>query len=70
MTVAKPAIWSSVRGDVYVTLLEAAQDGTNARVRVATEPLVGWIWAGGLLLVAGAAVAGVPERRRTPRGAG
>ncbi|HEX3004271.1 MAG TPA: cytochrome c-type biogenesis CcmF C-terminal domain-containing protein [Angustibacter sp.] len=67
MTVAKPAIWSSVRGDVYVTLLEAAQDGTTARVRVATEPLVGWIWAGGLLLVAGAVVAGVPERRRRTR---
>ena len=37
--------------------------GGDATLRLLVNPLVVWIWAGGLVLTAGAAIAMVPERR-------
>jgi cytochrome c-type biogenesis protein CcmF len=62
-TVASPAVVSSVRGDVYVTLLSVDQSGRRATLRLAVNPMVGWIWAGGALMVLGSAL-GVRRRRR------
>jgi cytochrome c-type biogenesis protein CcmF len=62
-TVAVPAIVPGFRGDVYATLLSARQDGTGARIRLAVNPLVDWIWAGGALMVLGSLV-GLRSRRR------
>jgi cytochrome c-type biogenesis protein CcmF len=61
--VASPAVVSSVRGDVYVTLLSVDQSGRRATLRLAVNPMVGWIWAGGALMVLGSAL-GVRRRRR------
>jgi cytochrome c-type biogenesis protein CcmF len=49
MTVAVPAVASRVSGDLYVTLLSADKDGA-VTVRVARNPMVGWIWAGGAVM--------------------
>jgi cytochrome c-type biogenesis protein CcmF len=66
MTVARPAVVSRPGGDVYLTLLSV--DGRQAAtVRMAVNPLVGWIWAGGGLMVAGSLLAlGGRRRRRRP----
>jgi cytochrome c-type biogenesis protein CcmF len=68
MTVARPAVVSRPGGDVYLTLLSV--DGTHAAtIRMAVNPLVGWIWAGGGLMVTGSllALAGRRRRRRPHR---
>ncbi len=49
----EPAIHSGVAGDVYVVLEGYPAGGASAVFNVYLVPLVGWIWAGGLLLVAG-----------------
>ena len=64
MTVALPAIVSSPAGDLYVTLLSADTAG-SAELRLAVNPMVGWIWAGGGLMVAGGIGAAWPRRRRS-----
>ncbi|HET7328184.1 MAG TPA: cytochrome c-type biogenesis CcmF C-terminal domain-containing protein [Nocardioidaceae bacterium] len=63
MTVASPVVLSDITGDVYVTLLAVDQDGSQATVRLAVNPLVGWIWAGGAMMALGAALALWPRRR-------
>ncbi|HEX5561631.1 MAG TPA: cytochrome c-type biogenesis CcmF C-terminal domain-containing protein [Nocardioidaceae bacterium] len=67
-TVASPAVHSTLTGDVYVTLLSVGGHRT-ATLRVAQNPLVGWIWGGGAVMVAGALWAMWPGRR-TERGSG
>jgi cytochrome c-type biogenesis protein CcmF len=68
-TVAVPAISSRVSGDLYVTLLSAARNGT-VTVRVARNPMIGLVWGGGGLMalcgLASLAMAG-PGRRRVRR---
>jgi cytochrome c-type biogenesis protein CcmF len=54
--VATPAVRSRPGGDLYVTLMAFAQDGSNATLRVIVEPLVPWIWVGGLIVFFGAFV--------------
>lgn len=61
---ASPGIRTGVLTDLYAVLVEGARDGSVATIRVYANPLVSWIWAGGALLLAGAAIALVPPRRR------
>ena len=56
--------------DVY-TILENFTDprldkgkSATATIRVLVTPMVGWLWAGGVIMVAGTAVAAWPARRR------
>jgi cytochrome c-type biogenesis protein CcmF len=70
MTVAVPAISSRVGGDWYVTLLSADRNG-SVTVRVAVNPMVSWIWAGGALMAVGGLAALLTalvraRRRRRP----
>ena len=60
------ALRSTPRDDLYITLVGWAQDG-RATLRLLVNPLVMWMWAGGLVLTVGAFVAMVPEAR--PRAA-
>ena len=46
---------SSWKDDLYVVLMEAADDG-SVLLAVALNPLVSWIWAGGAILLFGAAL--------------
>ncbi|SDS60673.1 heme lyase CcmF/NrfE family subunit [Actinopolymorpha singaporensis] len=64
MTVATPVTVSGLGGDVYVTLLSAEESGKSATLRLAVNPLVGWIWAGGTVMVLGSILAAWPRRRR------
>ena len=63
--VPTPAVRSTVRGDLYVSLMAFEARGANATVKVIVEPLVPWIWFGGLVVVAGAVIGlfhGQPRR--------
>jgi cytochrome c-type biogenesis protein CcmF len=53
------AFRSTLRDDLYVVLGAAEDDGT-ATFQAYINPLVAWLWIGGLVLVAGTAVAIVP----------
>ena len=54
--VPTPSVRSRPAGDLYINLQAFAQDGSNATLRVIQEPLVPWIWAGGMIVVLGALV--------------
>ncbi len=56
---------STPRDDLYIILTGWTQDG-RATLRLLVNPLVSWIWTGGLVLSLGAAIAMVPERRAVP----
>jgi cytochrome c-type biogenesis protein CcmF len=62
--VPTPAVRSSARRDVYVNLMAFSNDGSSATLRVLIEPMVMWIWLGGLVVCIGAAIALWPRRRR------
>src|SRR6185436_16394073 len=65
--VPTPDVRSSVRGDIYANLMAFEPSGATATVKLIVEPLVPWIWFGGLVVVLGAGI-GVshgPRRRAT-----
>lgn len=55
------AIRSGWREDLYVTLAGWEQKGTIAVFQVRVNPLVLWIWVGGMLMVAGAMFSMLPR---------
>ncbi len=54
--VPTPDVRSSIRGDLYANLMAFESNGANATVKVIVEPLVPWIWFGGLVVVIGALI--------------
>jgi cytochrome c-type biogenesis protein CcmF len=64
--VGTPAIDSSWRDDVYLTIADIPGQGREWRFRVVVQPLVAWLWAGGALIVIGSILSAVPGRRRRP----
>jgi cytochrome c-type biogenesis protein CcmF len=59
--VSRPAIRSTLRDDVYAVL--SAFEGDRATVRVWVNPLVRWVWAGGLVAFFGGLLLLWPDRR-------
>jgi cytochrome c biogenesis factor len=57
------AIHSSWRGDFY-TILNAGLGDGQVSLTLVDNPLVGWIWMGGFICLAGALAAMWPPRRR------
>jgi cytochrome c-type biogenesis protein CcmF len=77
--VGTPAIDSGFTGDVYLTLINDGRTGpasvaegvtrlppTAIAVGVVVEPLLAWMWAGGLVIGLGGLLALWPGRRRRP----
>jgi cytochrome c-type biogenesis protein CcmF len=62
--VPTPAVRSTLGRDVYVNLMAFTNDGSSATLRVLVEPLVVWIWIGGLVVCFGALIALWPRRKR------
>ncbi|MEW6750907.1 MAG: heme lyase CcmF/NrfE family subunit [Candidatus Latescibacterota bacterium] len=48
------SIYSTLRQDVYLILVGFSQEGRSAKFQVFVNPLVNFVWFGGLLFVAGA----------------
>ncbi|HVF31776.1 MAG TPA: heme lyase CcmF/NrfE family subunit [Acidimicrobiales bacterium] len=64
-TIGTPSVRTGLREDVYLTLVVAPQQaGDVAVIGVNVQPLVVWLWIGGLLMAGGTAMAAVPGRRR------
>ncbi|MEO1013637.1 MAG: heme lyase CcmF/NrfE family subunit [Pseudomonadota bacterium] len=63
MATTEAGVWSTLRGDVYLTIGEAdAERGWI--VRAWERPLAGWMWLGGGLMALGGLVGAAPARRR------
>ncbi|HXQ90544.1 MAG TPA: heme lyase CcmF/NrfE family subunit [Acidimicrobiales bacterium] len=63
--VGTPAIDSTLEDDVYLTVdALPVRPGGPVTIGVTVQPLVAWLWGGGLLLVLGAILAAVPGKRR------
>jgi cytochrome c-type biogenesis protein CcmF len=61
--VARVAVRSTWREDLYLTLTDVSGDGARATVKAMVNPLVLWMWAGGLVMTLGTAWALLPDRR-------
>ena len=64
--VGTPAIDSSWRQDVYLTIDSTPPTGNTWTFGVVVQPLVVWLWVGGLLVAVGAVLSAIPGRRRRP----
>ncbi len=58
------AIRSSWREDLYVILTNFARDGSTVTIRAMVNPLLGWLWFGGMIMTVGTIWALVPDRRQ------
>ncbi|RZU75315.1 cytochrome c-type biogenesis protein CcmF [Micromonospora kangleipakensis] len=69
--VTLPAIDTGLLRDTYVTLIAVSPDDGSATLRLAVNPLVGLLWAGGALTAAGGLGSAIatarPRRVGTPR---
>ncbi len=65
--ITTPAVRSRASGDLYLNLMAVERDGSTATIRMIVEPLVPWIWAGGLIIVLGALITVTPSRQRARR---
>jgi cytochrome c-type biogenesis protein CcmF len=62
--IAHVAYRSGLFEDLYLVMGDFTRDGQSATVRAMVNPLVSWIWIGGLVLTLGAALAILPDHRR------
>jgi cytochrome c-type biogenesis protein CcmF len=65
-----PALWSTLQEDFYLLLGGYERDGSLATFKVFINPLVNWLWLGGVMFILGTLVAAWPdmaEERRTAR---
>jgi cytochrome c-type biogenesis protein CcmF len=61
--IATPSVHTGVFRDIYLTLVSSPTSG-RVTIGVAVNPLVSWLWIGGLIMGLGTAIALVPTRRR------
>jgi cytochrome c-type biogenesis protein CcmF len=64
--IGTPAVHTGILRDVYLTLVSSPTSG-RVTLGVAVNPLVVWLWIGGLVMAFGTGVALVPGRRRRLR---
>lgn len=62
--VPTPEVRSTWSGDIYLNLMAFQPDGSTATVKVIWEPLIPWIWFGGMVICLGAIVGVLPARKR------
>lgn len=61
------AIWSTIKEDLYVVFAGSAPDGKKAIIQVYLNPLVAWVWIGGIILGLGTLIAMLPNKKSAPR---
>ncbi len=62
--VPTPDVKSNIKGDLYVNLMAFEANGANATIKVIVEPLVPWIWFGGMVIVIGSIIGMFHSGRR------
>ena len=63
--ISTPAVRSRLHEDLYINLMAFERDGSSITIRALIEPLVIWIWIGGLMVGLGAVVALKYRSRRS-----
>jgi cytochrome c-type biogenesis protein CcmF len=56
------AIYSTLKEDVYVHFAAVSRDGSKATIQVFYNPLVMWVWIGGVVLGLGTLIALLPNK--------
>lgn len=64
-TIGTPSVRTGLREDVYLSLVSPPTDGA-VTLRVIVQPLILWLWVGGVLMFVGTVLAAFPGRRRDP----
>jgi cytochrome c-type biogenesis protein CcmF len=64
-TMGSPAVISRLTEDLYISAVRVSS--TKASIRAYVEPLVVWVWIGGLLITLGGFIAAAPRPARTPK---
>jgi cytochrome c-type biogenesis protein CcmF len=62
--IGTPSVGAGLTRDVYITLTSSPDQRGHVSIGVFINPLVSWLWLGGLMMVIGAVVTGIPRRRR------
>lgn len=62
----EPSIRSTLREDLYVVYAGTSTDGKKAVLQVYLNPLVMWVWIGGLIIGLGTMIALLPNKRSAP----
>ncbi len=60
------AIRSNLVEDVYVYFAGYTPDGSKATIQVFVNPMVMWVWIGGIVVALGTMIALLPNKRTTP----
>ncbi len=61
--IAQVGIHSTPWEDLYMVLGSVEPDGSTATLKIMVNPMVMWIWIGGLVITLGALIAMIPNRR-------
>jgi cytochrome c-type biogenesis protein CcmF len=59
-----PAVRSTLAEDLYLSLVAVDPAGQTVSIEAIREPLVAWMWLGGVTMLLGTVVAAWPSRRR------
>jgi cytochrome c-type biogenesis protein CcmF len=66
-SVGTPSVRSTLASDVYITLVTApAHPGDPATLGIIVQPLIMWLWIGGVVMALGTVLAAWPGRHRNP----
>ena len=65
--IGTPAVRTSYDADIYLSLQRApSADDPSIGLRVIVQPLMFWLWTGGLIMMFGTVLSAFPGRRRNP----
>ncbi len=66
-TVSEVAIRSSLKEDLYVILIGYETNGSAASFKIVINPLIAWIWLGGIVIFFGTLFVLLPDKREKNR---
>ena len=61
--IGTPAVYSTISGDLYVSIMNLDESGQNAGLLLLITPMVSWIWLAVLLMGLGGVIALIPMRQ-------